>query len=171
MIAGNRLLFFAIPFGVVFVSWFLMRTLLLPRVGCWLFYFSTLTALFCILVLGLALVGTAALIQHIFNESGQKDLETYVVGGAALVLMFVGKLFLKARNKRPFPTIMRWFIVHSFQDRVGRTLPTGVPVNDSRRLSFRAVFDDNYGDELRYGSVEGWGVKACCKRLLAIKNR
>jgi hypothetical protein len=61
MIEGNRILFFAIPFGVVFVSWFLMRTLLLPRVGCWLFYFSTLTALFCILVLGLALVGTAAL--------------------------------------------------------------------------------------------------------------
>jgi hypothetical protein len=171
MIEGNRILFFAIPLGVVLVSWFLMRTLLLPRMGCWLFYFSTLTSLFCILVVGLLLVGAAALIQHILKDSGQKDVDTYLLGGVALVLMFAGKLLLKARNRRPFPAIMRWFIVHSFEDRVGRTLPTGVPVNDSRRLAFRAVFDDNYGDDPRYGSVQGWGVKACCKRLLAIKNR
>ncbi|MDR3749216.1 MAG: hypothetical protein P4M04_13895 [Acidobacteriota bacterium] len=152
--------------GIVFLSWLLMRTLWLPRVGCWLFYLSTLAGLFLILVSGLAFVGIAALIQHFAKDGAQKSL---VLSGTAVLLMFLGKWFLKARNRRPFQAVMRWFLRHSFQKRVGATLPP-YAVNDPRRLAFRAVLDESYGGDPNYGSVEGWGVKACCKRLMRIKH-
>jgi hypothetical protein len=159
----------ALPVGVLFLSWFWMRTLSLPRVGCWLFYFSTLFGLFLVLAGGLILMGVAALIQHILTDITHKDVQAYVAGGIAVVLMFLGKQLLKALNWKPFQAAMRWFLKHSFTDRVGAVNP-GFPVYDPRQLAFRAVFDEQYGGDTRYGTVAGWGVRACCIRLLQIKS-
>lgn len=135
----------ALAFGVVLIAWIMMRTLLLPRLGCWLFYVFMLVALFCVLVTGLLAVGATALIEHVFKDVADSD-KALLISLAAFALMGVGKLLLKARDKRPFQAIMRWFIRHSFENRVGATLPTGVSADHPCRLAFRAAFDDNYAD-------------------------
>jgi hypothetical protein len=137
--------------------------------GCWLFYLSSLAALLLVLVVGLAFLGVAALIQHIPQKGVQKDLGEYIVSGIAVAIMFVGKSFLRALKLRPFQAMMRWFLKHSFTKRVGGVKPA-FPPTDPRQLAFRAVFDDEYGGDRRFGTVKGWGVRACCTRLLQIKH-
>lgn len=166
---GAWILLCVTPIVVVFLSWLLMRTLWLPRVGCWLFYFSTLAALFLVLVTGFVFAGVASFVQHVLKDVTQKDLQTYIASGAAMVLMFLAKWFLKAWKLRPFQAVMRWFLKHSFRKRVGAMNPK-LPATDPRQLAFRAVFDDAYGGDPRYGTVNGWGVRACCTRLMQIKH-
>ncbi len=153
---------------VLGLSWLLMRTLWLPRIGCWLFYLSTLMGVFIALVTGLALMVGSALIKHYLDNPANKNSQIAWLGGVAFVLMFVGKGLLKARQKNPFQSVMRWFLKHSFTKRVGAILPP-YPIDDPRRLAFRAVFDDSYPDK-KYGSIDGWGARASCKRLIRIKH-
>ncbi|HWY21083.1 MAG TPA: hypothetical protein VNX26_07670 [Candidatus Acidoferrum sp.] len=168
MNAGYWIIVSAIPFVLVFLSLLLMRTLWLPRTGCWLLYLTTLIGLFLVLVGGLLLVGVATLIQHILKAATHKDLPAYVAGGLAVVLMFLGKKFLEARNWKPFQAMMKWFLKRSFTQQVGAVNPL-LPAASPRQLAFRAVFDDAYGGDPRYGTVQGWGVRACCIRLMQIK--
>jgi uncharacterized membrane protein YdcZ (DUF606 family) len=157
-----------VTLGVLGLSWLLMRTLWLPRMGCWLFYLSTLIGIFIALVTGLALIVVSLWIKHFLDDPANKNAHLAWLGGVVVVLMFVGKELLKARQKNPFQSVMRWFLNHSFTKRVGDILPP-YPIDDPRRLAFRAVFDPAYPDK-NYGSVDGWGVKASCKRLIRIKH-
>jgi hypothetical protein len=159
----------ALALGALLASLLMMRFLVTPRVGCWLFYVATLIGTFAVVVAGLLLLGLAALIKDQFKETGTPDVGTYIISGVVLAAMWLGKQFLKARNTRPFQAVMRWCLRRWFTTKVGATLPTKAP-DHPHRLAFRAVFDDAFADP-RYGSVEGWGVRACCKRLLAIRNR
>jgi|SRR6185437_5188026 len=155
-----------VAFGVLFISWVLMRTLFLPSIGCWLCYVSTLVGIFAILVIGLTMVGVSSLINHFLEE--HKDVHAYWLSGGAVLLMFIGKGLLSARKKKPFQAIMKWFLKRSFKKRVGEVLPSR-PHDSAERLAFRAVYDDAYADR-SYGAVDGWGVRACCKRLIRIKH-
>jgi len=152
----------------VLVSWFLMRTLWLPRIGCWLLYLFSLAGLFMILILGLAFVAASFAMKN-SAKAPEREIPSYVIGGAAIVLMFVGRALLKTWNKKPFAATMKWFLRFSFEGRVGKIRPA-VPTTDPRYLAYRAVHDDAYGGDVRYGTVDGWGVKACCKRLIRIKH-
>ncbi|HEY2235458.1 MAG TPA: hypothetical protein VGK01_18450 [Candidatus Angelobacter sp.] len=145
-----------------------MRTLWLPRIGCWLFYLFTLVGIFIVLMTGLAFVAASTLIKHYFENPAHKNSELAWLGGTSAGLMFVGKSLLSARKKKPFQFVMKRFMKLSFTSRVGDTLPR-CAVDDPQRLAFRAVYDDNYPDK-DYGPVQGWGVRACCKRLSRIEQ-
>jgi hypothetical protein len=157
-----------VTLGVLGLSWLLMRTLWLPRIGCWLFYLSTLIGIFIALVTGLALIVVSLWIKHFLDDPANKDAHLAWLSGVAFAVMFVEKGLLKARQTNPFQSVMSWFLKHSFTKRVGAILPP-YPIDDPRRMAFRAVFDAAYPDK-QYGPVTGWGVKASCKRLIRIKH-
>jgi hypothetical protein len=153
------------PFLVALLGLLLVRTLLLPRVGCWLFYLATLALLVFALAVSISLLVGGFLLQHLRKEE--------LFAGSVLVaslLLSVGRGILKLTQRNPFATIMRWFIQLSFPNRVGKIRPLGIPTQHPQVLAFSAVFEDSYVDN-RFGKVEGWGVRACCKRLSAIKRR
>lgn len=157
-----------IAVSVACLSWALMSTLRWPRLGCWLLYLTTLLGTICVLALGVFAVIASYLIKQLVVDRYSPGLVAVsaVIGA---ILMYVGKRLLAVRGKQAFGMVMKLLLRWSFQRRVGNELPLNVPTDDPRRLAFRAVFDASYPDP-RYGKVVGWGVRASCKRLLAIRS-
>lgn len=163
----------AVPIAVIVIALVLIRTLWLPGVGCWLLYLFSLVTSVAVVALGLFMLGAGWLLKHWLEARDAEDLLRYLSSGIAIVLVFVGSRFLRTWQKQPFPTFMRWFIRRSFRARVGGgVLPTGLPTTHPHWLAHYAVYNEAYPDG-RFGSgpVEGWGVRACRRRVLAIKRR
>jgi hypothetical protein len=162
-----------VPIAIVLVALILIRTLWLPGLGCWLLYFFSLLTSVSIAALGLFMWGAGSVLKHWLGDQKSKDLLAYVSSGVAIVLVFVGLKLLKTWKRQPFPAFMRWFIRRSFLGRLeGGALPKGLPTEHPHWKAHYAAFYEAYTDD-RFGSgpVEGWGVRACRRRLLAIKHR
>jgi len=155
---------------VLALSLLLMRTLWLPRTGCWLFYFSTMAAILVALTTGLVFIVAAKFLKHYVDDPAHKGQDLWLLGCIPPVLMFIGQLLLKAWKKSPFKWIMKRF-VRVFKHRVGTIRPALESAHPAL-LAYKAVWDDAYADP-RYGpknGVKGWGVKACSNRLIRIKH-
>jgi len=156
--------------AIALVALLMMRILLLPRVGCWITYFTTLVGLFVVLLTGGIVLAAAAFMGQELKDANVSGIDALIISGVVAALMTIGKMLLKAWKTHPFQAFMKWFLRVSFSSRIGKVRPTNLPSHSRKLLAFRAVFDDAYGGDTRYGTVDGWGVRACCKRLLAIKN-
>jgi hypothetical protein len=158
-------LWIAPPFIIALLGLILVRMLFFPRLGCWLFYLATWAFLVFAMTLAMFLLAAGFLLQHLPKE--------YLFAGSlviASILLFLGRTILKLRKQNPFAAVMRWLIRASFLNRVGKVRPLEISTQHPHVLAFSAVFDDAYADD-RFGPVDGWGVRACCKRLLSIKKR
>lgn len=155
---------------IFLVSWRMLAALAIPRLAVCLLFLDLWVVLFLLTTTG----GILLLAKEVWPKLCGAEAATATVADKILsaiiaaLLLQAGKFLFDMRKAQVPEKMIERLFLWSFRHKV----PSGLPAragDDPARLAFESVYNPSFVVPGKR-SIQGWGLRASCRRVLLIKS-